>query len=491
MYTVLLADDEKVIRDGCSRLLRSEGYNVLTAVDGREALSLIESEPVDVVLCDLVMPVMGAFEVLDGIKASSPELPLIVITGHGTVSTAVEAMKKGAYDFITKPFRSDHLTLIVQRALEKQVLERRARELQEEQARNLYDLTMEKSRIRTIVNCMADGVLVTNRELEVVLHNPAVMSLMGISIPLSEPSSLRDYIDDESLAGDLRSILSASEGVAGVLSRDLRKGDKFLHAVCAPVLWLDGQVLGTVTVFQDITFLKQLDQLKSDFVQMVSHELRSPLAAIKQLLSVVLDGLAGELAARQRDLLERARVKIQSQLELINDLLDIAKIESRQSFQQQIPLDLAEVLRRTIELMQPRAQSQNVSLMLQAPDKLPLVQADLRCMEELFSNLVSNAINYSPDGGDVVVLASTSGEMVDIFVSDTGIGMDAAEVPKIFDKFYRIKHPKTRQVVGTGLGLSIVKGIIDSHRGSIEVDSRPGLGTTFRVLLPVLQPASM
>ncbi len=487
MYTVLLADDEKVIREGCSRLLRAEGYKVLTAVNGREALDLIAAERIDVVLCDLVMPVMGAFEVLEGIMASRPELPLIVITGHGTVATAVEAMKKGAYDFITKPFRSDHLTLIVQRALEKQVLERRARELQEEQARNLYDLTMEKSRIRTIVNCMADGVLVTNRDLEVVLSNPAVLSLMGRSKPLTEPSSLRDYIDDEDLARDLRSILDAGEGQAGLVSRDLRRGDRCLHAVCAPVLWLDGQVLGTVTVFQDITFLKELDRLKSDFVQMVSHELRSPLASIKQLLSVVLDGLAGELADRQKDLLQRAQVKIQGQLDLINDLLDVAKIESGQSFQQQVPLDLAEVLEHTVALMQPRAESQNVRMRLDISGTLPLIQADMRSMEELFSNLLSNAVNYSPEGGDVEVLAAKSGDFIDIYICDTGVGMDPEEVPKIFDKFYRIKHPKTRQVVGTGLGLSIVKGIVESHRGSIEVDSRPGMGTTFRVLLPALR----
>ena len=188
MHTVLVVDDEKVIRDGCSRLLKLEGYRVLTAVNGREALDLLPTEPIDLILCDLVMPVMGAFEVLEEVKASYPELPLIVITGHGTVANAVEAMKKGAYDFITKPFRADHLVLIVERALEKLTLERRARELQEAQAQNLYDLAMEKSRIRTIINCMADGVLVTNRELEIVLHNPALTRLLELSGSFVEPA---------------------------------------------------------------------------------------------------------------------------------------------------------------------------------------------------------------------------------------------------------------------------------------------------------------
>ncbi len=486
MQTVLVVDDEKVIRDGCTRLLNLEGYRVLAAGNGREALDLLATEPMDLILCDLVMPVMGAFEVLEEVTANYPDLPLIVITGHGTVANAVEAMKKGAYDFITKPFRADHLVLIVKRALEKQTLERRARELQEAQAQNLYDLAMEKSRIRTIINCMADGVLVTNRDLEMVLHNPALMRLLGLSTALVEPTALSDFLADEDLEKGLKSILETSGEEAVLISRELRRGNRYLHTLSAPVHGLDGQVLGTVTVFQDVTTFKQLDEMKSEFVHMVSHELRSPLASIKQLLTVVLDGLAGELMDKQKDLLSRSHLKIQGLLELINDLLDVAKIESGHSFQQQTPLRLGEVLEQTIALVRPRAESQNVSLRLDLPPELPLIQADPRSMEELFTNLISNAVNYSPAGGDVTVSAVSHGDYLAVMVSDNGIGIEPEEIPKIFDKFYRVKHPKTRQVIGTGLGLAIVKGIVESHRGSIEVESQPGAGTTFRVLLPTI-----
>jgi two-component system, OmpR family, phosphate regulon sensor histidine kinase PhoR len=484
MYKVLVVDDEKIIRDGCSRLLSLEGYRVLTAINGREALDLLAAEPLDLILCDLVMPVMGGFEVLEEVKTSYPDLPLIVITGHGTVANAVEAMKKGAYDFITKPFRADHMVLIVNRALEKYSLQRRTRELQEAQAQNLYDLAMEKSRIRTIINCMGDGVMVTNRDLEIVLHNPAFMRLLELSTSLVEPAALSDYFPDEDVVDGLKKILEANVKESGLISRELRKGNKYIRALSAPVPGVDGQVLGTVTVFQDITTFRQLDEMKSSFVQMVSHELRSPLASIKQLLTVVLDGLAGTLADKQRDLLSRSQLKIQGLLDLINDLLDVAKIESGYAFQQQVPLRLEEVLEQTIALMTPRAESQNVSLRLDLPPGLPLIQADHRSMEELFTNLVSNAIHYSPDGGEVVVSVVSHGDYLVVLVSDTGIGIDAEEIPKIFDKFYRVKHPKTRQVIGTGLGLAIVKGVVESHRGSIEVESEPGRGTTFRVLLP-------
>ena len=179
MDTILVVDDEKVIRDGCSRLLSASGYQVLTAVNGQEALETLAAEEVHLVLCDLKMPVMGGVEVLECVNVQYPHLPLVVITGHGTVNDAVECMKKGAYDFVTKPFKSDHLLLVVHRALEKQALERRTRQLQEEQAKNLYDLAMEQSRLRTIINCMADGVMVTNRDLEIVLYNPSLISRSG------------------------------------------------------------------------------------------------------------------------------------------------------------------------------------------------------------------------------------------------------------------------------------------------------------------------
>lgn len=487
MYTVLVVDDEKVIREGCSRLLVQEGYKVLAAANGREALDVVASEPLDLILCDLVMPVMGAFEVLEEVKANHPDLPLIIFTGHGTISNAVEAMKRGAYDFITKPFRADHLCLVAKRALEKRSLEKRARELQEAQSRNLYDLAMEKSRIRTIVNCMADGVMVTNRDLEIVLHNPALTRLFEFGLPMVEPAPLTDCSLDEDLVNGLKNILQCSDEKTGMISREIQRGNHYMHAISAPVAPIQGEVVGTVTVFQDITAFKKLDQMKSNFVQMVSHELRSPLASIKQLLAVLLDGLAGEMAQQQKDLLKRSQDKIQSLLDLINDLLDVGKIESGQGFQQYVRLRLDEVVERTVALMKPRADSNNTILRHEVQDDLPAILADPQNMEELFTNLISNAINYSPDGGEVVVRIVSRGDYLEASVSDTGIGIDAEELPKIFDKFYRVKHPKTRQVLGTGLGLAIVKGIVESHRGSVDVESQPGVGTTFRVLLPVIK----
>ena len=272
-------------------------------------------------------------------------------------------------------------------------------------------------------------------------------------------------------------LTEAPENPGKCISQELCQSRLHLRALSAPFFGPDQQVLGTVTVFHDITSFKELDEMKNDFVRMVSHELRSPLAAIKQQHAVILDGLAGDLTEKQRELLTRAQDKIQGLLDLINDLLDVAKMEAGHGQLEQVPLELGEVLTDMVELLRAKAEDQKVNLSLELPADLPLILADRRSMEEVFTNLVSNAINYSPDGGEVTVSAVSHGDYLEVRVQDTGIGIEPEEVAKIFDKFYRVKHPKTRQVIGTGLGLSLVKGLIEAHRGTVEVESEVGGGT--------------
>ncbi len=261
-------------------------------------------------------------------------------------------------------------------------------------------------------------------------------------------------------------------------------GKNVLRTISAPALGPDNGVVGTVTVLEDITAFKHLDEMKSDFVNMVAHELRSPLVSIRQQNSVMLEGLAGPLQEKQQDFLNKGLKKIDSLLELINDLLDIAKIEEGKHIQHQVPVDIGQIIKDTASLMEVRAKKQKIDLSYSLQNLRP-VQADPKSMEEIFSNLITNAINYSPEGGKVVVSARGLSEYLEIKVADTGVGIHPEELPKIFDKFYRVKHSKTRQVMGTGLGLSIVKGIIEAHSGTIDVDSVPNKGTTFRILLPV------
>jgi len=486
---VLVADDERAIRDGCHRVLTGQGYEVFGAENGQLALDMLAEKRVDILLLDLKMPVMGGEEVLEIVKKTYPEIPVIIITGHGTVDTAVECMKKGAYDFITKPFQLNQFLIIVRRAAAKKTLEEKAKLFQEENLKNLYDLGLEKSRIKTIIHCMGNGVMVTNRNLEVVLHNPALMRLLEKSGESGSPCPIEEIINYESLINTLKRILSGESPENESTAQEIPVGKSVLRAISAAVLGPDSSVVGTVTVLENVTAFKQLDQMKSDFVNMVAHELRSPLVSIRQLNSVLLEGLAGPMDQKHFDFVNRGTRKIDALLELINDLLDVAKIEAGKFVQRRVPTDLGKILKDCIALLDPRAKKQGVELTCFFQDLKP-VQADPKNMEEIFNNLISNAINYSPDGGKVNVTAKGLGEYIEIKVADAGVGIPAEELPKIFDKFYRVKHPKTRQVIGTGLGLAIVRGAVEAHHGTIDVESVLDKGTVFRVLLPAMTEPS-
>ena len=321
---ILVVDDEKSIRDGCRRVLIGKGYNVITAENGQVALDILEKEAVDIILLDLKMPVVSGEEVLEITGKKYPGIPVIIITGHGTVNTAVKCMKKGAYDFITKPFQIEQFVLTVNRAADKRKLQQKARRLKEENIRNLYDLRLEQSRLKTIINYMANGVMVTNRNLEIVLNNPALMRLMEKSCMLESPVSISGIINDEPLINALKQIQSGEHAEDKSISQEIEVGKNVLRAISAPVLDPDKSVVGTVTVLENITAFKQLDQMKTDFVNMVAHELRSPLVSIRQLNNVLLDGLAGPLEEKQEDFINRGVKKIDVLLELINDLLDVA-----------------------------------------------------------------------------------------------------------------------------------------------------------------------
>ncbi|MGD9162897.1 MAG: response regulator [Desulfobacteraceae bacterium] len=483
---ILVVDDEKVIRDGCRRVLADNKYDVICAENGQAAMSMLEKEKVDIILLDLKMPVMSGEEVLEQTSDLYADIPIIIITGHGTIDTAVECMKKGAYDFITKPFQIDQFLLTIKRASEKRTLEQKAKQFEEENIKNLYDLTLEKSRLKTIINCMANGVMVTNRNMEIVLYNPALMRLLEITTDhIDSPIPVNKIINDNDLIKALNDVQAANSSESKAISQEIELKKNTLRAISAPAYGPDNSVVGTVTVLEDITAFKELDEMKSDFVNMVAHELRSPIVAIRQQNSVLLEGLAGPLQKKQEEFLERGILKIDQLLELINDLLDIAKIEAGKHIQHQTPTDIGKIIIDTITFLEQRAEAQGIKLHHELENMQP-VQADPKRIEEVFSNLITNAINYSPEGGIVTVSAHCLSDYMEIRISDTGVGIPGSEIPKIFDKFYRVKDPKTRKVMGTGLGLSIVKGIIEAHNGTIEVESVQGEGTTFRILMPLV-----
>jgi two-component system phosphate regulon sensor histidine kinase PhoR len=486
---ILVIDDEQIMRDGCSRILSKDGWSIFSAENGAQGLEQIKghAENLDVILLDLMMPGMSGMEVLDHVRTYDPNLLVIVITGYATVESAVEAMKKGAYDFIPKPFTPDQLRIVVRRALERRTLQKEAEFLRKEREKSLRDIATEKSKIKTIINCMGDGVLVCDRDSCIVLSNPAASRMLKAP----ETCLLGNYLNQCSLPQDLsrtieESLQTKDRGYSSV-SQELSVGEPgeiFLRAHTAPVRNDLGETMGSVTVLQDISHLKELDKMKSEFIAMVTHELRAPIAVVEQQLTVILNKMAGEVTEKQEQLLSRAKERTRGLLDLIRDLLDLSKIEAGKMVQYKEPLSLQEVIQRAVDLMKSDAENKKIDLQFSSPPKISLIQADRNSLEGIFTNLISNAIKYTPEGGRVWVRLDEESGFVRADVSDTGIGIKKEDLPRIFDKFYRVKTKETSRIVGTGLGLSIVKSIVDAHLGSITVKSQEGEGTTFTVAFP-------
>ena len=486
---IIVIDDEQIMREGCSRILSKDGWAVITAENGKQGLEEVQArlDKIDVILLDLMMPGVSGMEVLDQVRLIDPNLLVIVITGYATVESAVEAMKRGAYDFIPKPFTPDQLRIVVRRALEKRALQKEAEFLRKERERSLRDIATEKSKIRTIINCMGDGVLVCDRDGCIVLSNPAASRMLKIS----ETSLLGNFLAQCDLHSELANTLQESLTTKDLgytsVSQELSVGESgeiFLRAHTAPVRNDLGETMGSVTVLQDISHLKELDKMKSEFIAMVTHELRAPIAAVEQQLNVILNKMAGEVTPKQEQLLSRAKERTKGLLALIKDLLDLSKIEAGKMVQFKEPLALQEVIQRVVDLMRAEAENKKIDLQFSSLSQLSLIHADRNSMEGIFTNLVSNGIKYTPEGGKVWITLGEEEGFVKASVSDTGIGIKKDDLPRIFDKFYRVKSTATRQIVGTGLGLSIVKSIVDAHLGSISVESEEGGGTIFTVLLP-------
>jgi len=230
--------------------------------------------------------------------------------------------------------------------------------------------------------------------------------------------------------------------------------------------------------------LKEVDRLRSEFVLIVSHDLRSPLATIQTCLRVVLDGILGEIDGKQKDMVQRAERQANVLLAMVKDLLDFSRIRVGRSLQKTEPLLLIDIIQEIVEFISPQAAEKNVTLELDIPPHLPHIYADRSNMERLFTNLISNSVRYNREGGSVTIRAMENEDLVSVEISDTGIGIPKTDVAKVFDIFYRADNAKSAEETGSGVGLSIVKQIVEVHGGTIRVQSEEGKGSTFTVDLP-------
>lgn len=473
---ILVVDDEPRIRDACQMVLSEEGFEVALAADGEQGLQMIEKEHFDIILVDLMMPVLSGFEVLSHVKKHHPDTVVIVITGYATLDHSVRAMKKGAFDFIPKPFTPDQLRAVVAKAIKYN--------------RALQDIAETNSRLRVMVNRLTDGVMASDSDKRVVLANPAFLHMIGYHGEAVLGRSIEDIKVGEQLRDMIDRALAMPVDACAEITEEItwENGDtkRIFNVKCAPFPGRAGFNIGTITVLNDITALKEMEQMKSDFVSMVSHEVRSPMNSLLMQIKVILDGLAGDVTDKQREILERASGKILGLSDMVSELLDLSRIESGLISSEKEAVDIAGLLAEQVAFHSPGAVEKSIILDLQVAGELPPVLANLRSMEEVLTNLITNAIKYSPENSHVTISAMVENEYVSVSVQDTGYGIPEEDLDNVFNRFYRVKDANTRTILGTGLGLALVKSIIEAHHGSIKVTSIIGTGSTFTVLLPIV-----
>lgn len=478
---VLVVDDEKRIRDGCQKALTREGFEVTSVESGYKALMMLEKEHYDIILLDLMMPGLSGMDVLTHCKTIHPDSVIIVITGYATLEHAIEAMKNGAFDFISKPFSPEELRNVVSKAIEY--------------IRTLQDIATEKSRMRVLINQLEGGVMATDASKKVALANPAFLRMMNYrEESIGKP--VTDIVKDEKLNRMIDEALAMPADELAELTTEMTvKGngeeeDVILGARCVPFRDRLGRNLGTITVLHDITKAKKMDQIKSDFVSMVAHEIKSPMNTVLAQLKILYDGLAGEVTPKQKEILGRTSERIINLVDMSSELLDLSRIESGLVTQEKEKLNIEQILEDQVDFYQASAKDRGIVLVLDQARELPAVMGNRRNIEEVFSNLISNAIKYSPEGGRISIAAGAEKKYIRISVRDTGLGIAANHVNRIFDRFYRVKDDQTRMITGTGLGLAIVKSIVEAHNGIISVESEPGRGSTFSVFLPAFNGAN-
>ncbi len=484
---VLVVDDEESIRMAVTRVLKRMGCEVFTAANGEEGLEIAARERISLIFLDLKMPGIDGMEVHKKVRQIDDSILVIIITGYATIETAIEAMKQGAYDFIPKPFEVDQFRLVAKRAIERIHLSRDAARLEEEQRRTLFDLSTEKSRTRSIVEAMPNGVMVTNSNGQVVLMNEAVKRHLNLDPECEIGQRVKDYVDDQGLCSFVDHVSSDSTGDQEEPSCELCLGeDRHLLVKASPIQGDHQEYLGSVVVFADISPIKKLDKLKSEFVAKVSHELRSPLSTIhEQMALVIQDMLEQEQSDRDQQILSRMQERTRGLIKLVEDLLDLSRLEAGAAYQEAQDISIQDLLPRLVELLQDQAGEKGQTLSLtMTEERLRPVHADPNALECVFNNLISNAIKYSPEGGSIHVRLESSDHSIQVEVEDDGFGIAPEDQERIFERFYRVKNAKTRFITGSGLGLPIVKGILDDLGGQISVKSEPGQGSTFTVTLP-------
>ena len=473
---ILLAIDDEQILQLFERAIASGSFQTAVARD-RSALdkALQESSPELVILSQN----FGGSDELDiatSMLDRFPTLPILLFFGDPSMEAVKRAIHIGVSDCLFAPLRIDEIKNTVENSIKRanRIGDWTRREVKLTTA-SLQRRVDELQKFDTILEHIEDGVIILDDQLKILLINAAARRTFGL---WQDDNVNGKTVTDILPHPDLKSLLSK-----GVDNRVPHQEIAFDDGRVLSAQYTTISGIGRAVTMQDITYLKQVDRLKNEFVNTVSHDLRSPLTAI--LGYVDLLDRVGQVNDQQREFIHRVQVSVESITALVNDLLELGRIEAGFDSQNEV-VPLEGILRYSLETVGGQISEKHLNMHLDLPMNIPPIRGNPIRLRQVLDNLVGNAIKYTPEGGEITIQMEVQDEQVIFRISDNGPGIPPADQPHIFEKFYRASNvPKG--VGGSGLGLAIVKSIVDSHQGRIWVESLLGKGSTFTVVLPLTQ----
>lgn len=479
---LLLALDDPSIQQLVKSALRASNYESCSVEDGAGLEKVLSEQSPALLLLGENFDGQGGLRLAEKTLERFPTLPIILYAERQSSELSKEVIKAGISDCIHPPLSRAEILQAVQNSTARALrigdwLRREVRKTTSSLEERAKLSEVERARFESMFSSIQDGLIVLDEHNRILLLNRAACEMFHITTGNVIGKELCEIISHP----DIRSLVErASREPVKYHEVNMDEG-QILNAQLNPI-----PGIGSAITIQDISYLKELDRAKTDFIQTVSHDLRSPLTAVMGYAELI--DRVGPLTGQQRDFLQRLQGSVRHITTLVNDMLDLGRLEGGFDTRRET-VSVGSILKYTLDIYGDRAQEKGVVIASNSPADLPMVRANPIRIRQLLDNLVGNAIKYTPAGGKVSVGIEAQDNQIILEVRDTGPGIPQDEHNRIFEKFYRASNAP-EGVSGTGLGLAIVKSIVESYQGRIWVESAPGQGSSFFVVLHAVETGS-
>ena len=500
---IVVVDDERIVTSAFKTLLKVEGFSDAHFFNSpKDALDYLKDNQPDLVISDFLMPEMNGLEFLSEVKKLYPEVSKILLTGYADKENAIKAINEiGLYRYIEKPWNNDDLIINIKNGIErsylvselrqkiyeleeaKKELEKYSHNLEQIVEERTADLKQSNAKLEGIFNYCADGIVIINEDGIIEQVNPACETLIGLVGEKLLMTSIDDYLFSKKtfISKELHKLDESELLLREFYIKNPLSNSETPVEISFARINPDDDYKRFVGVIRDVTEQKKSDKLRDDFIATLTHDLRTPLLAAIQTLTFFLDGALGELDEKQKLLLSTMQKSNEDLLGLVNALLEVYKYDADKLELTKTNFNIYNLVEQVYNELQTLAQSKEIEFKIECANKDLTVNADRSEIRRVICNLCGNAINYTQNGGRVVITLKNEGNDLIFSVADNGSGIPQEDIPNMFQRFSQGTSKK--RSTGTGLGLYLSRQIIESHGGKIWLESALNKGSEFSFLL--------